>query len=86
MKLCPIALLDSTSGVLMCGTLWICQNLSCIKLLKLMKQDWILLYYISVPFKQTVCFNLTNNFRGYFYCTTVQVLGYIMYMLFDGWF
>jgi hypothetical protein len=86
MKLCSIALLDSISGVSMCGTLWLCQNLSCIKLLKLNKHNWVLLNHISVPFKQTACFNLTNSFRGYFYCMTVYCLGYIMYMVYEGWF
>jgi hypothetical protein len=86
MKLFSIALLDPTSGVSMCGTLWLCQNLSCIKLLKLIKQNWVLLNHISVPFKQTVCFKLSNIFRGYFYCMAVYFLGYIMYMLFDRWF
>jgi len=47
---------------------------------------WVLLNHISVPFKQTICFNLTKSFKGYFYCMTVYFLGYIMYMLFDGWF
>jgi len=66
MKLCSIALFDSTSGVSTCGALWFCQNLSCIKLLKLIKHNWVLLNHISVSFKRTTCFNLTNSFRGYF--------------------